>query len=145
MKHLWYLVIAGVAIGVLSSQRSCAAEPALALPPSADTWKLTAPPNCVKPVPAEWKLWRGTAGASRACRGGYAGSPPMTITIYDMPNEFTSAFDAAQKWQPQPGKMAFFKARYFGVVESPDADRLVLERFVAAVESTLPAGNEWHH
>jgi hypothetical protein len=51
----------------------------------------------------------------------------MTLTIYFMPNEFASAFDAAQKWQPQPGKMSFFKGRYFGVVEAS------------------AAGGEWHH
>jgi hypothetical protein len=134
-----------LAVGLFSGQRFCAEKPALALPPDPAGWKIAAPQNCVKPVPAEWKAWRGTAGARRACRAAYAGSLPMTLTIYDMPDEFASAFDAAQKWQPQPGKMAFFQGRYFGVVESPGADRFALERFLVAVEATLPAGSEWHH
>ncbi len=41
--------------------------------------------------------------------------------------------------------MSFFKGRRFGVVESVNADPLVLERFVLAVEAALPPGDEWHH
>jgi hypothetical protein len=145
MKRAWLLVAVAILIGVFSGQRSCAQEPAFALPPAADGWTLTPPQTCHKPVPAEYKTWRGTQGAHRVCRGEYVGSPAMKLTIYDMPNEFASAFDAAQKWQPQPGKMGFFKGRYFGVVESPDADRRTIERFLLAVEATLPAGSEWHH
>jgi hypothetical protein len=145
MRRVWQIAIAVAVVGLFSGERFCAEEHALALPSDPAGWKLTAPQTCVKPVPADWRVWRGTAGAARACRAEYTGSPPMSLTIYDMPNEFASAFDAAQKWQPQPGKMAFFKGRYFGTVESPAADRFALERFVLAVESTLPAGNEWHH
>jgi hypothetical protein len=143
VKRIWHVVIGAAVVAILSGQRFCAEEPALALPGEPAGWKLTAPQNCLKPVPAGLKVWRGTAGARSVCRAEYAGSPPVKFTIYDMPNEFASAFDAAQKWQPQAGKMAFFKGRYFGVAESPDADRVTLERFVVAVEATLPAGNEW--
>lgn len=143
MKRVWYVIIAAVAIGVFSGQRSCA-EPVLALPPAADGWTLTAPQNCVKPVPASLLVWRGTAGARQACVAEYTGAPPMKLSIYDMPSEFASAFDAAQKWSPQPGKMSFFKGQYFGVVESPSADGHTLERFVLAMEAALPAGNEGH-
>jgi hypothetical protein len=63
-----------------------------------------------------------------------------------MPNDFASAFDAAQKWQPQPGKMSFFQGSYFGVVEAAGADPFTLERFVVALEATLPPSkSEWHH
>ncbi|MCU1236622.1 MAG: hypothetical protein JWP63_4589, partial [Candidatus Solibacter sp.] len=96
-------------------------------PESAAGWTLTSPPRCTTPVPPELQRWRGTNGARTVCLGDYTGAPPMTLPIYCMPNEFASAFDAAQKWQPQPGKMSFFKGRYFGVVEAS------------------AAGGEWHH
>ena len=52
-----------------------------------------------------------------------------------------TAFDALQKWRVQPGKMAFYKGGYFGVVESA-TDKATLNRFVLAVEATLPGGDE---
>ena len=46
-----------------------------------------------------------------------------------------SAFDAFQKWTPaQSGKLAFYRGRYFGVVESPGAGRATLDRFTVAFE-----------
>jgi hypothetical protein len=66
----------------------------------------------------------------------------MTLTIYDMPAWGESAFDAWQKWQTQPGKMSFYKGRYFGVVESPNADMNTLNRFTVSIESALPPGSE---
>jgi hypothetical protein len=70
----------------------------------------------------------------------------MRLTLFDMPGwAGATAFDAFQKWPPaQPRKMGFFKGHYFGVVESAQADRAVLERFTTAVEAALPAGNEGH-
>jgi hypothetical protein len=69
----------------------------------------------------------------------------MRLTLFYMPGwPGATAFDALQKWQILPGKMAFYKGRYFGVVESPKADRNALNRFTIAVESTLPAGGEFH-
>jgi hypothetical protein len=88
---------------------------------------------------------RGTAGARSACAAEYAGSPAMKLTLFYMPNEFAGAFDAAQKFEPKPGKMGFHKGSYFGIAESPGTDRQTLERFVVAVEATLPPGTEWHH
>jgi hypothetical protein len=41
--------------------------------------------------------------------------------------------------------MGFFKGSYFGVVESPEADRATLDRFVVAIEAGLPPGSEFHH
>jgi hypothetical protein len=66
----------------------------------------------------------------------------MTLTIYDMRAWGGSAFDAWQKWQTEPGKMSFYKGRYFGVVESPTADMNTLNRFTVAIESALPSGSE---
>ena len=134
-----------VAVGAFSGLRFCGEEHAFALPTDPGGWKIAATQNCVKPVPAAMKTWRGTAGARIVCTAEYVGSPPMKLTVYYMPNEFASAFDAAQKWSPEPGKMSFFKGSYFGVAESEGADRFALERFILAVEATLPAGSEWHH
>ena len=133
------------AVGAFSGLRFCAEEHALALPVETSGWKIAAPQTCMKPVPPAMKVWRGTAGARSVFTADYAGSPPMKLTIYYMPSEFASAFDAEQKWSPQPGKRSFFKGSYFGVVEGDGADRLVLERFVGAIEAALPAGSEWHH
>jgi hypothetical protein len=53
-----------------------------------------------------------------------------------------TAFDALQKWQPQPGRMAFYQGDLFGVVESPDATNESLNRFILSLESQLPPGDE---
>jgi len=145
MNRVWPVAIAAAALGIFANQRFCAAEAVLALPLSADAWKLQGNQQCDKPVPPSLQLWRGTAGARSVCRAEYAGEPPVRLTLYYMPNQFASAFDAAQKWQPRPGKMSFFKGQYFGVAESAGAGPFVLERFVLAVEAALPPGDEWHH
>lgn len=137
--------ILGAAIAV-GSDLWVLATPSVQPPSAAAGWKLSAPADCVKPAPAELRVWRGTSGARRVCRAEYAGSPEMRLTLFDMPGwAGATAFDAFQKWPPaQPGKVGFFKGRYFGVVESPQADRAALERFTAAVEAALPAGSEGH-
>jgi hypothetical protein len=71
----------------------------------------------------------------------------MRLTLYDMPEwPGATAFDAMQKWNRQPGKMAFYKGRFFGVVESsPEADTETLSRFIVALEAALPpAPVEFH-
>ena len=127
MKRRWYVVLGVVGLGVFANQRFFTADPVLSLPPAA------------------LHLWRGTAGAQSVCRGDYAGSPPLKLTLYYMPNQFAGAFDAAQQWQSRPGMMSLFRGSYFGVVESVNAEPLVLERLVLAVEAALPPGDEWHH
>jgi hypothetical protein len=99
----------------------------------------------MKPVPPDRIVWPGTAAARQIGRAEYAGQPPMTLSLYDMPGgQGANAFDAAQKFPPQAGKMGFFQGNYFGVAESPGADRATLDRFVVALESHLPPGNEFH-
>jgi hypothetical protein len=103
--------------------------------------------RCAKPDRGDFGWWRGTAGARQVCRAAYAASPGMTVTLYDMPEwSRATAFDAIQKWDRQPGKMAFYKGRYFGVVESsPEADAETLSRFIVALEAALlPAPVEFH-
>jgi hypothetical protein len=144
LKRLAYLGVLGAVIAICSEQPSCA-TPIPALSPVAAEWKLASSPVCSRPVPAELRIWGGTTQARRACRAEYGGAPPMSLTIYYMPGwSGATAFDAFQRWQIQPGKMAFYKGHYFGVVESPQADRNALNRFTVAVESTLPGGADFH-
>lgn len=119
-------------------------RPSAGPPAAAAGWKLSAAADCVHAVPAELRGWRGISGARRVCRAEYAGSPGMRLTLFEMPEwPGATAFDAFQKWRPaQPGRMGFFKGCYFGVVESPEADRAALERFAIAVERALPGRGE---
>jgi hypothetical protein len=137
-KRLGTLCLLAAAIAVCSDLLSYVA-PSASLPATAAGWILASPQDCAKP---QFRNLRGTGGARRVCRGEYRGSPQMTLTIYDMPEWGASAFDAWQKWQTQPGKMSFYKGRYFGVVESSNADRNALNRFTVAIESALPPGSE---
>jgi hypothetical protein len=141
LKRLLQIVIVTAAIAICADLLSSLA-PRTPLPSTAAGWNLAAPQDCATPVPAGLRQWRGVARARSVCRGKYGGSPEMTLTLYDMPEWGASAFDAWQKWQTQPGKMAFYKGRYFGVVESPAADMNTLNRLALAVEATLPPGSE---
>jgi hypothetical protein len=137
-------LLAAIAVG---SDLLRLARPHAGPPPAAGGWKLAAPAECAGSVPAELRSWRGVSGARLVCRGEYAGVPAMRLTLFEMPEwPGATAFDAFQKWRPaQPGKMGFFRDRYFGVVESPQADRATLDRFTEAVENALPGrgGNRW--
>jgi hypothetical protein len=145
-KRVSHVLLLGAAFAVFSEQRSCA-TPSLALPPTAARWNMASPAHCAKPDRGDFGRWRGTVGARQVCRVDYAGSPGMTLTLYDMPEwPGATAFDAMQRWDRQPGKMAFYKGRYFGVVESsPEADTETVSRFIIALEAALPpAPVEFH-
>jgi hypothetical protein len=72
----------------------------MTLTPTAAGWSLAAPRECMKPVPAELRIWRGTPGPRQVCRATYRGSPEMALTIYDMLEApGATAFDALQKWR----------------------------------------------
>jgi hypothetical protein len=135
------ILLAAIAIG---SELLRLAAPHAGPPPAVAGWKLAAPADCVNSVPAELRSWRGIAGARRVCRAEYAGAPNMRLTLFEMPEwPGATAFDAFQKWRPaQPGRMGFLRDRYFGVVESPQADRATLDRFTAAVQNALPGRGE---
>jgi len=142
-KRILGVSILGAAIAV-GSDVWVLATPHINPPSAAAGWKLSAPAGCVNSIPAEAQVWRGTSGARRVCRAEYAGSPTMRLTLFEMPEcPGATAFDAFQKWRPdQPGKIGFFKGRYFGVVESPQADRATLDRFAVAVQKALPGKSE---
>ena len=141
LKRLGSIFLLSAGIAVCSALLSYVA-PSASLPAIAAGWTLASHQDCAKPVPAQLRNLRGTEGARGVCSGEYRGSPQVTGTIYDMPAWGRSAFDAWQKWQTQPGKMSFYKGRYFGVVESPNADMNTLSRFTVAIEQTLPPGSE---
>lgn len=111
------------------------------LPPAPAEWKL-ATQAAYKPVPAEFKNWRGTEGALRVWRATYAGDPPIVFTVYEMPWSPGSAWDAIQKWRPQAGKLAFSKGNYFGVAEAANASLETLKRFVQSATADLPGRSE---
>jgi hypothetical protein len=140
MKRVWHLFIlmAAIAIGSLLWSR---VTPALVLPSAVDAWSLARPQHCAKPATADFQIWPGTSGARQVCRAEYAGSPEMTLTVYDMPGgPRATAFGPFQDWltgPKPPGKLVFHYRDYLGIVESPNADVITLDRFAAAVEATL--------
>ena len=144
-KRILGVSILGAAIAV-GSDVWVLATPKTNPPSAVAAWKLSAPADCVNSLPAEAQSWRGTSGARRVCRAEYAGSPSIRLTLFEMPEwPGATAFDAFQKWRPaQPGKMGFYKGRYFGVAESPQADRARLDRFAVAVQNVLPGKSEGH-
>ena len=145
-KRASQVVLLGAALAVFSEQRSCA-KPGPALPLTVAGWNMASPAQCAKPQQGDLGGWRGTAGARQVCRAHYGGSPEMRLTLYGMPEwPGATAFDAMQNWDRQPGKMAFYKGRFFGVVESsPEADMATLSRFIIALEAALPpAPVEFH-
>ena len=68
----------------------------------------------------------------------------MRLTLLEMrETPGATAFDAWQKWRPgQPGRIGFYKGRFFGVAESPMADRETLNLFASELEKSLPGSSE---
>jgi len=112
-------------------------------PRAAGDWTLSGVPDCGKHLPSDRRQWRGISGARRICRARYQGPVPIQLTLVELPGTpGATAFDAWQKWPPsQPGKIGFYKGRFFGVVESA-ADRETLLRFTNALEEGLPGRGE---
>jgi hypothetical protein len=144
-KRAWHIGIL-TAILAAGSEIWLLATPTVDPPRIAGSWTLSGTAQSTKDFPSEIRQWRGISGARRICRAEYAGSPPMRLTLLEMPESpGATAFDAFQKWPPgQPGKIGFFRGRFFGVVESPTADRDTLNVFTSALEKNLPKGNEGH-
>jgi len=131
------LVVAAVGI---ASDLWLRAAPKVNPPATAGEWKLSAPAECGAMAPADVRSWRGIAGARRICRAEYAGSPPMRLTLIEMPGDpGATAFDAFQKWGPaRQGAECFFRGRYFGVVEAAGAEPAALRRYLDALDHALP-------
>ena len=146
-KRLLIVTILATAVAI-GSDLWQAATPSVNPPPTAGGWQLSHPAVCGTPLKAETRLWLGTSAARRVCRAEYAGPSAMRLNLFEMPAGWprcARAFDAFQKWLPSgPGKVGFFKGCYFGVVDSPRADRVALERFTLAIENALPGDGEGH-
>ncbi|MEO8025014.1 MAG: hypothetical protein ABI823_00990 [Bryobacteraceae bacterium] len=69
-------------------------------------------------------------------RAVYTGPATVTVTLTEMQSS-GNAFEAIQKWKPEPGRVPFQKDKYFGVAESKDLDTKALIAFVADLEKTL--------
>jgi hypothetical protein len=91
------------------------------------------------PFPETVSTWRlgsvGGDGSKWIAR--YQGQPDITLDLSEM-SSTTAAFSAVQNWRPEPGKLAFYKGRFFGMAQSPAADQRTLNAFVTAFEKTLP-------
>jgi hypothetical protein len=138
MKAFWLVLIGAVAI---EASRGLFVPQLKVLPPAPAEWKLV-DQTVLKPSSREQPAWSGTSGALKVWRAAYDGTPPMTLTLYQMPWSPGSAWDAIQEWRPRPGAMAFAKGSYFGVAVSPGAGPDAVKRFVHAVTATLPPGGE---
>src|SRR6266498_1957426 len=86
-----------------------------------------------KPQPLDGLIPVATAG----WRYSYLGVPDVTLKLYALPSQ-TSAFDATQKWRPAPGKLAFYKGRFFGIAEADGGQFATLNDFVTNVQPLLP-------
>jgi hypothetical protein len=78
-------------------------------------------------------------GAREAARASYVGRGAVELTLYDMTNR-KSAYAALRLARESAGSVAFYHDRYFGVVESPGADRAALAAFSSAFEKRLAGG-----
>jgi len=77
-----------------------------------------------------------TKTQSLGLRAVYSGPGAVTVTLTEMQSS-GNAFEAIQKWKPEPGRVPFQKDKYFGVAESKDLDSKALIAFVAALEKEL--------
>lgn len=143
-KRIWHIAILAAVLGAGSEIWLLLATPTIDPPHIAGAWTLSGTSECVKYLPSEIRQWRGISGARRVCRADYAGLVPVRLTLIEMPESpGATAFDAWQKWRPaQPGKVGFYKGRFFGVAESPTADRETLNIFASEVQRWLPGRSQ---
>lgn len=108
-------------------------------------WKLGSRADCADGLLPDLPKWRGVARASRTCRAQYEGSLRIDVTLFVMPGgPGGGSFDAFQKWPPrQPGKLAFYRGRFFGIVEADGAAPDELDRFTTSLALVLVPGNDW--
>jgi hypothetical protein len=137
MKRALQIVIlaAAIVIGVRVWRR--VTPPAPVFPQMAGGWSIVGSKTCAKPAAANFPLWPGTSGARQVCRAEYAGSPPITLTIYNM--DEGSAFGPFQEWETgaKPHGKALFRFRDdLYIEESPNADMNTLQHFAVAVLAT---------
>lgn len=86
---------------------------------------------------ADWKLAATDPAEADRWSARYDGPIALKISVRRM-SSGTVAFSMVQSWRGEKGQVAFFRGRYFGVVESAGASHDTMNRFVAAFEKLLP-------
>jgi hypothetical protein len=89
----------------------CGRDPDLQLPRQLDSWSLQ-----------EGNVYRGP------------GEVKVIVSRMENPS---AAFEAIQKWRPQPGRIAFQKDRFVVVLESGTLDQNGLNAFASQLEKAL--------
>ena len=72
-------------------------------------------------------------GLRAARTAQYEGPERFQVTVFEM-NSGSSAFELAQKWKSEPGRIHFHKGSSFLLLESSGADNATLNRLAALVE-----------
>ncbi|MCW5980109.1 MAG: hypothetical protein KIT09_18650 [Bryobacteraceae bacterium] len=75
-------------------------------------------------------------GLRSAYRGRYAGAGDLTVTVYWMTSE-AGAFELAQKWRPEAGRLAYHQGDLFVVLESAGMDHRSLAGVAEQIERSL--------
>jgi len=66
----------------------------------------------------------------------YTGPREVAVTLYEMSNT-SGAFELAQKWKPEPGRLYFHQGTYFVVLESAAAEQKELNAMAGELEKAL--------
>jgi hypothetical protein len=69
----------------------------------------------------------------------YKGPGKLTVTVYRMRTAST-AFEAVQKWRPEPGSVVFHTGGVFTIVSSPSLDNAGLNRIARQLEEKWSRG-----
>jgi hypothetical protein len=77
----------------------------------------------------------GRLGVRQAGRARYRGPAAITVDVYEMTTG-SGAFEAAQKWKPALGTLAFHQNEFFVVLTS-EAPRETLLAFAQQLEKAL--------
>ncbi|MBX9600552.1 MAG: hypothetical protein K2X35_06100 [Bryobacteraceae bacterium] len=85
---------------------------------------------------AELQLPRQVGSWSLREGNVYRGPGEVKVVISRLDNS-SAAFEAIQKWRPQPGRIAFQKDRFVVVLESDNLDPGGLNAFASQLEKSL--------
>lgn len=69
----------------------------------------------------------------------YGGPGKLTVSVYRL-RTASSAFEAVQKWRPEPGRVVFHTGGVFTIVSSPDLDNAGLNRVARELEQKWSRG-----
>ena len=81
----------------------------------------------------------GGAPIERILAASYQGPGKLEARVYQLASP-ALALDMAQRSQPAPDTVFFYKGRFFVWIQWQAADRRALKEFVVALEKKFPAG-----